>query len=200
MAFAVEYKSISNFSGVFSRIRGAKGRGVHEMRSVTNVALESAREEGARHRHLPPLAGAGGRTLGSDSPDHGAMQGTPRPRHDRAMRNEGRQRITVATKGFPAEWPQPAAAAARSAESHLSHSIPVNPGASRLSHLIPPRPGESRLSHLIPLHPGESHLSHFVPVNPGESQLIPHAIVLARLTARLRAVLRCLAGAPPPWR
>ena len=74
------------------------------------------------------------------------------------------------------------------------------PNKSRFSRLIPLRPTESRVSHLIPLCLGESRLSRLIPPCPGESQLIPHAIVLTRLTARLRAALRCLSGAVPPWR
>ena len=79
----------------------------------------------------------GGRRAGLfslDSKDHGAVHRARRPRHGRAMRHTGGQGATVAARGrFSVEWLPPASAAARPAESHLSHLIPLNPGKSRIN-------------------------------------------------------------------
>ena len=81
--------------------------------------------------------------VGASDPHHGAVHGARRPRHDRAMQCEreraaavgGRMsRRTSAERSLPVVrsnvWPR--AWAARPTESHLSHSIPLNPDESRI--------------------------------------------------------------------
>ena len=112
----------------------------------------------------------------------GARHAAPAPWSRHAER--GRTMRDSCNGGFPVAWPQLASGAAHSAESRLSHLIPVCPGESRLSHSIPLCPGESRLSHRIPPCPGESHLSHPIPPCPGESQLVPRIPVYPGLSRK----------------